>query len=168
MNMRKPHKKPTAEQRKQWDAKYYQKNKDKVQAQHKVYRDAHVEETRRINTRSYYKDHERTLKVRGLARCKRIFKAQVEKLTPIFDQKEVTFNAKIKADFLSMLNAELKLNEIDCEQNNSMPEIGLMALGGEVYETSWKDIAQDDSLMQKIKSYVLMANTEAYDHLKIN
>jgi hypothetical protein len=166
--MRNPHKKPTAEQKKQWDANYYQKNKDKVQAQHKAYRDAHVEETRQMNAKSYYKDHERTLKVRGLARCKRIFKAQVEKLTPIFDQKEITFDAKIKADLLSMLNAELKLNEIDCEQNDSMPEIGLMALGGEVHETSWKDIVQDDFLMQKIKLYVLMADPEAYNNLKIN
>lgn len=166
--MRKPHKKPTAEQRKQWDAKYYQKNKDKVQAAHKVYRDAHVEAARGYGRKNYYKDHERTLKVRGLARYKRVFKAQVEKLTPIFDQKEVTFNAKIKADFLSMLNAELKLNKIDCEQNNSMPEIGLMALGGEVAYKSWEEIAVDDFLMQKIKLCVLMADTEAYDHLKID
>ena len=165
--MRNPHKKPTAAQRKTWDAKYYQANKTKIQATHKIYRDAHLEEARAQNRKSYYKNHERTLEVRRLRNNKKIFVEQANELKPLFDVDEPPMDAAIKAKFLSMINAEIYVSGIKAKNENNTPEIGLMTLYGEVYSKTWESIALDDKLMSKIKSYILLADTTAYENLTI-
>lgn len=162
-----PHKRPTPEQRKAWDAKHYQKNKEHIQAVHKAYRDAHLEEARASAREVYYRNHDRNLKMKRLRNNKKIFREQTEALTPLFSQKEIPMDAKIKAAFLSMIRAEIYLSNIQAEQEDDMPEVGLMKLHDDTFDKSWETIAMDDELMNKIKNYVLQANVNAYDDLTI-
>ena len=165
--MRKPHKKPTAEQKKTWDAKYYQKNKEVVQARHKKYRDSHIEQTRKQNRESYYRNHERSLELKRLRNNKRIYKENYEILSALFDGENMPMDANIKAKFLSMIRAEVFLSNIKAKQENDIPEIGLMKLHDDAFDKTWEIIAMDDELMGKIKLYILQADPNAYNDLTI-
>lgn len=116
-----PHKRPTPEQRKINDAKHYQANKEKIQAVHKAYRDSHLEEARASAREVYYRNHDRNLKLKRLRSNKKIYRENLENLLPLFNQKEMPMDAKIKASFLSMIRAEIYLSNIKAEQEDDMP-----------------------------------------------
>lgn len=162
-----PHKRPTPEQRKAYDAKHYQANKEKIQATHKAYRDSHLEEARASAREVYYRNHDRNLKLKRLRSNKKIYRENLENLLPLFNQKEMPMDAKIKASFLSMIRAEIYLSNIKAEQEDNTPEIGLMKLHDDTFDKTWEAIALDDELMNKIKVYVLQADPDAFEDLTI-
>ena len=88
-------------------------------------------------------------------------------MLPLFNQEEMPMDAKIKASFLSMIRAEIYLSNIKAEQEDNMPEIGLMKLHDDTFDKTWETIALDDELMNKIKVYVLQADPDAFEDLTI-
>ena len=157
-----PHKKPTPEQRKKWDAKHYQAHKEKIQAAHKAYRDSHLEESRLAARECYYRNHDRNLQMRRLRSNKKIYRENLANLLPLLQQKQIPMDANIKSSFLSMIRAEIYLSNVKDKAKEEITK-----LHDDVFNKSWDMISIDDELMAKVKSYVLKADPDAFEDLTI-
>lgn len=157
--MRNPHKKPTAEQRKIWDAKHYQSHKAEIQAQHKLYNSLHKEEVT-AQRKVYYENNKEELNAKRRIRdAKRNYKTKLEALTQKLQSNTLQASAETKRDLVSLMSSEILLSE----SRGGLPEFGLRRVLSDLAKTPWQEIANVEPLRTELVNYLSTADETAYD-----